>query len=165
MDGLSRLFLDSGAKGGGATPAPGAARQQVTYLESPRLADVARTLHAVIDAQTVGRGQQAKVILVMDQPDLLLAAAGPGDGVTSTGLRELILELREVSPCLGAIRIYRFLAWMCIFFYERGQEADPLEPTENLCDSTDSGGGRASCFFANYDAGEGACGFRPVTCP
>lgn len=96
MDGLSRLFLD-GQRGSAvqAPPAAAGTARQVTYLESPRLPDVARILHAVVDAQTA-RGQ-AKVILVLDQPDVLLAAAGPTDGVTSTGLRELVLDLREVS--------------------------------------------------------------------
>lgn len=101
MDGLSRLFLDGGRAGVGATAAPppagaGVARQ-ITYLESPRLADVARTLHATIGAAQAAQGQANKVILVLDQSDVLLAAAGPGDGVTSTGLRDLVLDLREVS--------------------------------------------------------------------
>lgn len=108
MDGLSRLFL--GGQTGSAVralPTAGAARQ-VTYLESPRLPDIARTLHAVVDAQTA-QGQ-IKVILVLDQPDILLAAAGPGDGVTSTALRELVLDLREVRSdvvvlaCLHPVR-------------------------------------------------------------
>lgn len=101
MDGLSRLFVDGGRAGATHPPPPppsaaatGATRQ-VTYLESPRLTDVARALHAVVEAQTAR--SQARVILVLDQPDVLLAAAGPGDGVTSRALEELVLDLREVS--------------------------------------------------------------------
>lgn len=100
MDGLSRLFL-AGAK---PAAAGGGAARQVTYLESPRLADIARVLHAVLEAQTA-QGQ-AKVILVLDQPDVLLAAAGPGDGVSSTGLREVVLDLREA--CLASIGLITF---------------------------------------------------------
>lgn len=67
-----------------------------SYLESPRLADVARMLNAAVD-QLRGGGDATKVALVLDQPDVLLAAAGTGDGVTSASLRELVLDLREVS--------------------------------------------------------------------
>lgn len=42
-------------------------------------------------------GGGEKVVLVLDQPDAWLAAAGAGDGVTSSSLRELVLDLREVS--------------------------------------------------------------------
>lgn len=34
---------------------------------------------------------------MLDQPDVWLAAAGAGDGVASGSLRELVLDLREVS--------------------------------------------------------------------
>lgn len=111
MDGLSRLFLNTnnndaaagGSRAGGAAAGKGGV-VTTTYLESPRLADVARDLHAVVDqaqAAAARRAAHNKVILVLDQPDVLLAAAGPGDGVTSTALRELVLDLREVSFAFG----------------------------------------------------------------
>lgn len=64
------------------------------YLDSPRLADVARVLGAAVEKlQTAG----GKVVLILDQPDVLLAAASPGDGVTGTAWKDVVLGLREVS--------------------------------------------------------------------
>lgn len=59
------------------------------------MADVARTLHATVDQASVGG--EKKVVLVLDQPDAWLAAAGAGEQVTSASVRELVLDLREVS--------------------------------------------------------------------
>lgn len=69
------------------------------YLESPRVADIARALNAAV-AQlevTAARGGMAgKVVLVLDQPDVLLAAAAADeDGATSMALRDVVLDLRE----------------------------------------------------------------------
>ncbi|KAK7743811.1 hypothetical protein SLS53_003830 [Cytospora paraplurivora] len=94
VDGLSRLFLDG--TGGGAAANAGAGRGAYGHLESPRIADVARTLGAAVAQLQAGAGAGAgRVVLVLDQPDVLLAAAGAGDGVTGTALGELILDLRE----------------------------------------------------------------------
>lgn len=95
VDGLSRLFI------GAAGAAPGAQGHHA-YLESPRMADVAKSLHAAVDQHCAAAGGAGgagggKVVLVLDQPDLWLATAGPGDGVTSGSLRDLVLDLREVS--------------------------------------------------------------------
>ncbi|KAK2600984.1 hypothetical protein N8I77_010472 [Diaporthe amygdali] len=99
VDGLSRLFLGGDgtsaqsqpARRGPGQPAPQQQQQQV-YLDSPRLADVARALGAAVERlQAAG----SKVVLLLDQPDLLLAAASPGDGVTGTAWREVVLGLRE----------------------------------------------------------------------
>ncbi|KAJ0123441.1 hypothetical protein J7T55_011906 [Diaporthe amygdali] len=96
VDGLSRLYL------GGDGPAvqsqstgrgPGQpAQQQQVYLDSPRLTDVARALGAAVERLQAAGG---KVVLLLDQPDLFLAAASPGDGVTGTAWREVVLGLRE----------------------------------------------------------------------
>lgn len=106
VDGLSRLFLAAAPGGAGAPAPPG--RGQL-YLASPRIADVARTLNAAVDQLLLQQQQQqqqhasgsargsGKVVLVLDQPDMLLAAAGDGDGVTSESLRDVILGLRDVS--------------------------------------------------------------------
>lgn len=91
VDGLSRLFLG----GGGAAAAGGGGGHD--HLESPRLADVARTLNAAAAHLEAARGTAGKVVLVLDQPDVLLAAAAAEDGVTSTALRDVVLDLREVS--------------------------------------------------------------------
>jgi elongator complex protein 6 len=69
-------------------------------LGSPRLEDVRRALHAAVDGM-IARGA-GKVVLVIDQLDLLLATAGAGEEAFGTGLREMVLDLREVciSPSL-----------------------------------------------------------------
>ncbi|KAJ4417597.1 hypothetical protein N0V82_006070 [Gnomoniopsis sp. IMI 355080] len=86
VDGLSRLFI------GAAGAPPTAQAQGHVYLESPRMADVAKSLSAAVDQLSAVGG---KVVLVLDQPDVWLAAAGAGDGVTSGSLRDLVLDLRE----------------------------------------------------------------------
>lgn len=112
MDGLSRLFLPDGgaaAPGGGRGVAPhpaaagtgaGAGRVGHGYLESPRVVDIARALNAAVaQLEVAARGSMAgKVVLVLDQPDVLLAAAAADeDGATSMALRDVVLDLREVS--------------------------------------------------------------------
>lgn len=94
VDGLSRLFL-AGGDGPVAPPAGrGPGQPQLLYLDSPRLADVARVLGAAVERLQVTGG---KVILILDQPDVLLAAASPGDGATGTAWKDVLLGLREVS--------------------------------------------------------------------
>lgn len=61
------------------------------------MADVAKSLHAAVDQLCAAGG---KVVLVLDQLDLWLATAGPGDGVTSGSLRDLVLDLREVGSII-----------------------------------------------------------------
>lgn len=61
------------------------------------MADVAKSLHAAVDQLCAAGG---KVVLVLDQPDLWLATAGPGDGVTSGSLKDLVLDLREVGSII-----------------------------------------------------------------
>ncbi|KAI3398615.1 hypothetical protein diail_8963 [Diaporthe ilicicola] len=97
VDGLSRLFL--GGDGAAAVPpagrGPGQQQQQQqrhVYLDSPLLADVARALGAAVERLQAASG---KVVLIMDQPDLYLAAASPGDGATGTAWEDALLGLRE----------------------------------------------------------------------
>lgn len=92
VDGLSTLFLAGG--GGAAAPPGGRGQGQHVYLDSPRLADVARTLGAAVERLQATGG---KVVLILDQPDVYLAATSPGDGVTGTAWRDVVLGLREVS--------------------------------------------------------------------
>lgn len=104
MDGLSRLFLPAPVAKSAPAPGPGPApalpqqpRGQTCFLDDPRLAAVARALGAAVD-QLRGHGDGGgDVVLVLDQPDVLLAAAGPGYGVTGASLRDMVLDLREVS--------------------------------------------------------------------
>lgn len=108
MDGLSRLLV--GNANGSVTGGPGvsarpavisgagtatARRGTPLFLESPRIADVAKMINAVIQKQQ--QQQQRRIVLILDQPDVLLAAAAAGDGVNSGSLRDLVLDLREVS--------------------------------------------------------------------
>ncbi|ROW10184.1 hypothetical protein VMCG_01688 [Cytospora schulzeri] len=95
VDGLSRLFLGGAAGAGGSAPHPAAGRGGYGHLESPRAADIARTLNAAVAQLEAARGMAGKVVLVLDQPDLLLAAAAAEDGTTSTALRDVVLDLRE----------------------------------------------------------------------
>ncbi|KAG8167407.1 hypothetical protein KVR01_003096 [Diaporthe batatas] len=95
VDGLSRLFL--GGRNGTAAPphgrGPGRQQEQhQLYLDSPRLADAARVLGTAVEKLQAGGG---KVVLVMDQPDVLLAAASPADGVTGTAWKDVVLGLRQ----------------------------------------------------------------------
>lgn len=100
VDGLSRLFLGGGNRAAGPPDGRGSShQQQQLYLDSPCLADVARVLGAAVEKLQAAGG---KVVLILDQPDVLLAAASPGDGVTGTAWKYVVLGLREVSafyPC------------------------------------------------------------------
>ncbi|KAJ4386229.1 hypothetical protein N0V93_009122 [Gnomoniopsis smithogilvyi] len=87
VDGLSHLFTSAAGRAHPAAQAQGHA-----YLESLRMADVAKSLSAAVD-QLCAQG--GKIVLVLDQPDVWLATAGTGNGVTSGNLRDLILDLRE----------------------------------------------------------------------
>ncbi|KAF3768479.1 hypothetical protein M406DRAFT_344661 [Cryphonectria parasitica EP155] len=94
VDGLERLFLENTAARGQPPPPSLPNRTSHTYLETPRLSDVARTLHAAIDQPL--SSSTGPVVLLMDQPDVLLAAAGGvAEGIDSWGLRELVLDLQE----------------------------------------------------------------------
>lgn len=100
VDGLSRLFLDGAAAG--SAPHPAAGHGGHGHVESPRVADVARTLGAAAAQLGAARGTAGKVVLVLDQPDVLLAAAAAEeDGATGTALRDVVLDLREVSVVPG----------------------------------------------------------------
>lgn len=98
VDGLSRLFL-GGSDGATVPPAGrGPGQQQHLNLDSPRLTDIARVLGAAVERLQAAGG---KVVLILDQPDVLLAAASPGDGVTGTAWKDVVLALREVSSPLS----------------------------------------------------------------
>lgn len=60
-------------------------------LRSPKLEDVTREIGAAVDEL---RGGGKRVLLFIDQPDCLLAISG--GSVTSEGLNDAILSLREV---------------------------------------------------------------------
>lgn len=159
VDGLSRLFIGAAA---GAAPSPRG--QAHVFLESPRFADVAGTLHAAVDQ--AGQSGGKKVVLVLDQPDAWLAAAGTGDGVTSGSLRELVLDLREVS-CLVEACFMREAVVPPLLFSGEFTFANVRARLTDITESSryDSNGlcRRAPGFITNYDFGEGTCRTRPFT--
>jgi len=94
VDGLSQLFLNGNGDGKPAIPAATAAVEPEwkKTLASAKVPDVGRVLDGVIDGLRSRNG--GRVVLVVDQLDFLLAATGAD--VTGLGLRELLLDLREV---------------------------------------------------------------------
>lgn len=108
VDGLTGLFVPPG--GGGPAGGPGGVRTgreswSVT-LGSARLEDVRRVMTGVVEQvrSAGGRdGGERKVVLVVDQLDLLLAAcAGEGMGVV---VGDMLSEWREVSDADGILQI------------------------------------------------------------
>ncbi|KAK2026461.1 hypothetical protein LX32DRAFT_665289 [Colletotrichum zoysiae] len=86
VDGLSGLFWQEGAAG---LPAPAPAKGR-RVIRGARLPDMQRELDgAVADVSAAG----AKTVLVLDQPDLLLAASG--EGLTGLALRNMLLDVQE----------------------------------------------------------------------
>lgn len=43
-----------------------------------------------------GAEDEAEVVLIVDQPDLLLAATGPGRGIGATEMKEWVMGLEQV---------------------------------------------------------------------
>ncbi|KAK2067416.1 hypothetical protein P8C59_001160 [Phyllachora maydis] len=118
-DGASRLGLDLEAAGrqgrfafvdglrglfpGAVAAAPGAAAAWQSALAGASLAHVGRVLHEAADRLREGDGDAARtraVVLVVDQLDFLLAAAGGAEeegvgDVSALRVRELLMGLRE----------------------------------------------------------------------
>lgn len=86
VDGLSGLFLSRQGK-------PTVGRTDEKVLINPGLASLSQEIHAAVQALKTSQGGK-KVLLVIDQLDLLLAAGGDEVGAVSLG--EMLLELREV---------------------------------------------------------------------
>jgi elongator complex protein 6 len=98
VDGLTGLFLPppSGAAAAEKKEAPPG---WTVKLGSPRVEDVGRVLHSVVDGMLAAGG---KVVMVLDQVDVLLATAGEEEGGMATRLGEVIMDLQEVCfPCLS----------------------------------------------------------------
>lgn len=107
MDGLSGLFVPKQQRGGALRDSG------EKFLSSPKLESVFREVQKAIHDLKEG-SVGCKVLLVVDQLDLLLAAGG--EGVGAVGLGEMLMELREVCAtfhghcvtglinCLGGTR-------------------------------------------------------------
>ena len=86
MDGLSGLFLSNSQQ-----PMLGKSGEKI--LRNSALASVSEEIQNAI--QTLNTGQEReKVVLIVDQLDLLLAAGG--DQIGTVELGELLMALREV---------------------------------------------------------------------
>lgn len=98
VDGLNGLFQASQSHAPIRTPGG-------RVLSSPTLQHLRKGLEdAIAQVQHSASGQ--RTVLIVDQPDLLLAASG--ESISSQGLRETLLEIREVS-CTGSRFIYTYV--------------------------------------------------------
>jgi elongator complex protein 6 len=88
VDALSGLFsgprlVPDGSKGGRVLP-------------SATLQDLRRSLDESV-AELQQQSPESNIVLILDSPDLLLAATG--NKVSGEALREALLDIREVSAC------------------------------------------------------------------
>lgn len=105
MDGLTGLF--SPVPSTGCPPLRGGEGEGVKVLRSGRGEDVLKEVRGVVE-RLVGQGGggegNARVVLVLDQPDVVLAAIGPSGGAEDgclgmgMGMGEVVASLRNVSP-------------------------------------------------------------------
>lgn len=102
VDGLDGLFAAASPQPRGPSGSPALAGPKSPndkgrwVLASSAVMDVARVLHAAVDALTA-HSSGRRVVVVIDQLDFLLAAAGGEGGVSALALRELLFDLREVG--------------------------------------------------------------------
>lgn len=96
VDGLSGLFYAPQSHAPIRTPggAPGG-----RSLSSATLQHLRKGLEDAVTQVQHSASPEQRTVLIVDQPDLLLAASG--DGISSQGLRETLLDIREVS-CTGS---------------------------------------------------------------
>ncbi|KAK3489157.1 uncharacterized protein B0T23DRAFT_445413 [Neurospora hispaniola] len=80
--------------GGSSLQGPVAGEKWKRSLPSLAVADVSKTLHSALDELCQ---KNKKVVLVIDQLDFLLAATSDGNGLVSSALQDLVLDLREKS--------------------------------------------------------------------
>jgi elongator complex protein 6 len=94
VDGLSGLFLPK------QKPLPGKGGERT--LSSPDLKTVSEEIRQAVEGLKSGQDGPGKVLLVVDQIDLLLAAGG--DSVTAIALGEVFMGLREVCGHFHSIK-------------------------------------------------------------
>ncbi|EGO51788.1 hypothetical protein NEUTE1DRAFT_149495 [Neurospora tetrasperma FGSC 2508] len=80
--------------GGSSSQRPVEGERWKRSLPSLAVADVSKTLHSALDELCQ---KNKKVVLVIDQLDFLLAATSDGNGLVSSALQDLLLDLREKS--------------------------------------------------------------------
>ncbi|KAH8426457.1 uncharacterized protein LDX57_004195 [Aspergillus melleus] len=62
------------------------------------LSSLEREITAVVkqlQAEAAGNGEESEVLLIVDQPDLLLAATGPGRGIGATEMGDWIMNIQQ----------------------------------------------------------------------
>ncbi len=87
VDGLSELFVPKHGK-------PAVRRDEEKVLNNPSLASVFNVINAAIQNLKNSHGGE-RILLVVDQLDLLLAAGG--QGINAANIGEMLMGLREVS--------------------------------------------------------------------
>ncbi|KAG9233685.1 hypothetical protein BJ875DRAFT_442008 [Amylocarpus encephaloides] len=85
VDGLTGLFLPTQQEASGRTAE--------YVLGSPSLSDVSRVIRNAVRSLQSPPGSKSKVLLVIDQPDLILATTG--DEIGPVHLGNVLLDLRE----------------------------------------------------------------------
>lgn len=91
VDGLTELFR---ASSGPESKSAASGNAEKKLLSNSTLEHLSRQLSEAI-TKSQARGLKSKVVLILDNPDLILAASG--DHTSGSALQELLLELREVS--------------------------------------------------------------------
>jgi hypothetical protein len=87
-----------------------------------------RDIVSVIEDLNIGQSEEEMsqnendILLVVDQPDLLLAATGPGMGCGATEMSEMIMALRQVQPCTVCLKrplltSMRLVSAACPFYH------------------------------------------------
>ena len=122
MDGLSGLFLPKQQK---ALPTRAGER----ILSTSDLTTVSEEMRQALEGLKGGEDAKEKVVLVIDQVDLLLAAGG--DQVTANELAEMLLGLREVCDPILDIGVMM------------------LNPKARLCNNCHSLGGLSVSSFSS----------------
>lgn len=77
-----------------------------------------RDIQDVVENLKAATAEESDVLLIIDQPDLLLAATGPNRGIGATEMGEWILGLQEVCCLLSlgsAFRVLR-MRWRLLVF-------------------------------------------------
>jgi elongator complex protein 6 len=101
VDGLTKLFMPPSDHGGGrGQPLIGLDASGNSVLSAATTDHLRQAVEKAV-AHVQGLNPGTRTVLVMDQPDVLLAVAG--DAMSSQGLRDAILGLREVSSSRARI--------------------------------------------------------------
>lgn len=105
-----RLPAPASTTEGGSTATPGQAEPGIArklHLSgrgTAALDALEKDIVSVIDQQRASMAEDEELLLIVDQPDLLLAATGPSMGIGATEMAEWVTGLQEVR---------QYLTWWC----------------------------------------------------